>query len=150
MSLLSREDYLFGDCNVFAVAVKSFLKGHIVCLLENRLITTSGVMVEREALIHCFLKITESDGFDARGLRSIKEIEEEYQIDCTELPSWTSENKTDQEVIGYGYQHKGSSVVIDIANARKYIQDNLMEEIEYAIEKQKLFNQLVGFQNEFS
>ena len=133
----TREDYLYGNCNIFAVAAKSFLKAHIVCLLENRLITTSGVMEIKESLIHCFLKVSDTEGFDAKGVRSIEEILDDYQFDCTELPSWLSENKTDQEVLGYGYQRNGGSEVIDLAIARHFITENLMEEISGVIESSR-------------
>lgn len=137
MNLLSREDYLFGNCNVFALAAKEILKLNIVCLLEDRLITTSGVMRVKESLIHCYLKVSETEGFDARGIRPTKEILDEYQFDCTELPSWLSENKTTQEVIGYGYQQTGSNVVIDIANARQWIHENLSEDIQDVLLRSK-------------
>lgn len=135
--MIGKEDYLYGNCNLFAVAAKSFLKGQIVCLLENRLITTSGVMEEKESLIHCFLKVSETEGFDARGVRPIAEILDDYQFDCTQLPSWVSENKTDQEVLGYGYQRTGGNEVIDLAIAHKYIHDNYLEEIRSVTESSR-------------
>ena len=135
--MIGKEEYLYGNCNLFAVALKSFLKGHIVCLLENRLITTSGVMEIKESLIHCFLKVSDTEGFDAKGVRSIEEILDDYQFDCTELPSWLSENKTDQEVLGYGYQRNGGSEVIDLAIARQYIKENFMEDIQGVVESSR-------------
>lgn len=94
-------------------------------------------MEEREGLSHCFVKIDETYGFDARGVRPIDEILTEYQFDCTQLPSWISEDKTDQEVIRYGYQNTGGNSVIDIANARQWILNNLLEDIQDALLRSK-------------
>lgn len=125
----AKEDYLYGNCNLFAVAAKELLNGNIVCLLENRLITTGTTPVVKEALIHCFVRVSDTHGFDAKGVRLIQDILDDYQFDCTELPSWLSENKTNQEVLGYGYQRTGGTEVIDLAIARQYIAENLMEDI---------------------
>ena len=128
---ISRDVYLYGSCNVFAVAVKEFLNGRIVCLLEHRLITSGSNSSVNEGLIHCFVKVSETHGFDARGFRPIESILEEYINFCDlDFPFWVSEEKTDREVLDYGYQNTGGNEVIDIANARNYILENLYEEIE--------------------
>ena len=125
------EDYLFGSCNVFAVAAKEFLKGKIVCLLEHRFITSGSNSGVKESLIHCFVKVSETHGFDARGVRSIVSILDEY-LDPPELsiPFWFSDEKSDREILDYGYATTGGSEVIDIANARQWILDNLLEDIQ--------------------
>lgn len=125
------EDYLFGSCNVFSVAAKEFLKGKIVCLLEHRFITSGSNSGVKESLIHCFVKVSETHGFDARGVRPIASILDEY-LDPSELciPFWFSDEKSDREILDYGYATTGGSEVIDIANARSYILENLFEEIE--------------------
>ena len=125
------ENYLFGDCNFFALAAKDILKCRIVCLLEHRFITSGSNSGVKESLIHCFVKVSETHGFDARGVRPIASILDEY-LDPSELcvPFWFSDEKSDREILDYGYATTGGSEVIDIANARSYILENLFEDIE--------------------
>lgn len=135
-----KDDYLYGGCNIFVAAAKFFLEAEIVCLLENRLITASGVMETKESLIHCFLKVSETQGFDAKGIRSIHEIIKDY-AQFSDLNFWMGETKSVQEVLNYGYPTQGVSEVIAIAKAREYIMKYMMDEIiHHSHEQQKPTN----------
>ena len=79
------ERYLYGQCHMFAIALNRLSGLPIMVITEPRFTSTEGVYIT--GLVHamCFKEGDVSRVFDAKGWRSIKDIEDSYYVhpDCT-------------------------------------------------------------------
>lgn len=122
----SRDKYLNGNCNVFALAALDIIEGDIICLLEDRSHPSefSGVV---RGLVHCFVQLPDGMAFDANGVQHTENIINHCTILSPGL--WVEKPTTKRGVLEFGYVYKGGSEVEDIATARQYILDNLIDEL---------------------
>lgn len=124
-----KEEFLLGGCNVFAFQLHLMTGLKIGVITENRLITTNNELIEKEGLIHAFCVIgnnltRETECIDARGIRNLDSILNEYTKYISEYTFYILDNPSDVLVFGW------NSNVKDIKNkAVEYIKAYLLPEI---------------------
>lgn len=80
-------DYMHGFCDIFARAAQKRYGFKMFAFFELRSICTKKGLTQSRGIIHAFVTVEYRDDewiiFDAKGIRSIKEVIDEYCIDET-------------------------------------------------------------------
>lgn len=112
------DSYLNGNCDLFAIAANRIFSWDIVAITETRLL--NGLYLGK-GLIHAFNKIDKhsSNIFDAKGIRNIKLLSDEYFLH----PEIEYLNTNEKDLINLVYKTKiTNEIEISITSAMIFIE----------------------------